>query len=293
MRIQIGLKQRVPKAGTSTSLALSFSVVAQELPAPRPHPPVSLAVSPAYLPVADTFQCHRFNVIDPVADVLLQSPACWRSKVDQLLHGAIVDARNTHVALLAGRPSAARASAACYTPATPGRRRRILRTPILFALVLLALAACESAPPPDIDATVSAGRANVEAAAQATIDASVAATTAVQSSAPTPTAVATTVPVLAPTPAPTPTPTPSPTPTPTLAARGGADFVQVSGAHTCALRADGSVVCWGDDEFGQLRAPADERFTAIAAGGSHTCGLRLGGPVRSRVPGSGVTEGLG
>ena len=61
-----------------------------------------------------------------------------------------------------------------------------------------------------------------------------------------------------------------------FAACGGGDFIQVSagGSHTCALRSDGSVVCWGDDEWGQLRAPEDERFTSIAAGAVHTCGLR-------------------
>lgn len=59
----------------------------------------------------------------------------------------------------------------------------------------------------------------------------------------------------------------------------GGDFIQVSagGDHTCALRSDGSVVCWGDDEWGQLRAPEEERFTSIAAGGIHTCGLREDG----------------
>ena len=39
----------------------------------------------------------------------------------------------------------------------------------------------------------------------------------------------------------------------------------------------GASVCWGSDVSGQLRAPADERFTAIAAGAAYTCGLRTDG----------------
>ena len=49
--------------------------------------------------------------------------------------------------------------AACYTPATPDRRRRPLRTPILLALALLAFAACESAP---ATATARGHRRNCE-----------------------------------------------------------------------------------------------------------------------------------
>ena len=53
--------------------------------------------------------------------------------------------------------------------------------------------------------------------------------------------------------------------------------IPAGGNHTCALRLNGSVVCWGSDEWGQLRAPAAERFKAIAAGEVHTCGIRSNG----------------
>ncbi len=58
-----------------------------------------------------------------------------------------------------------------------------------------------------------------------------------------------------------------------------AQYTQIAAGadHTCGLRSDGSVVCWGSDEHGQLRAPADERFAAISAGGLYTCGLRSDG----------------
>ena len=48
--------------------------------------------------------------------------------------------------------------------------------------------------------------------------------------------------------------------------------------HTCALRTDSTVACWGSDEFGQSDAP-EGIFTAVSAGGRHTCGLRTDGTV--------------
>ena len=48
--------------------------------------------------------------------------------------------------------------------------------------------------------------------------------------------------------------------------------------HTCALRTDSTVACWGSDEFGQSDAP-EGIFTAVSAGGRHTCGLRPDGTV--------------
>ena len=57
--------------------------------------------------------------------------------------------------------------------------------------------------------------------------------------------------------------------------------------HTCALHADGTVQCWGSNDFGQLGneevassstpvpavLPADAHIVAIAAGGFHTCAV--------------------
>lgn len=53
--------------------------------------------------------------------------------------------------------------------------------------------------------------------------------------------------------------------------------VAAGGAHDCAIRADdGGVVCWGNDDFGQLSAPVGS-FVALSAGAFHTCGIRTGG----------------
>ncbi len=72
----------------------------------------------------------------------------------------------------------------------------------------------------------------------------------------------------------------------------GETFVQVSTGqgHTCAIRADGTLWCWGrntsgelglgEGSAGQLRLPAQVGSSAdwehIAAGQGHTCGIRSG-----------------
>ena len=53
------------------------------------------------------------------------------------------------------------------------------------------------------------------------------------------------------------------------------DFLDVAAGnfHTCGLRTDRSVVCWGRSGYGQATSPGGE-FAAISAGDNHTCGLR-------------------
>jgi len=52
--------------------------------------------------------------------------------------------------------------------------------------------------------------------------------------------------------------------------------------HSLALRADGSIVSWGEDSFGQVsNTPSGTRFTQVAAGGFHSLALRIDGSVVS------------
>ena len=48
--------------------------------------------------------------------------------------------------------------------------------------------------------------------------------------------------------------------------------------HTCGVRGDGSVECWGDDRYGQA-TPPEGAFASVSAGYEHTCGVRDDGTV--------------
>ena len=75
---------------------------------------------------------------------------------------------------------------------------------------------------------------------------------------------------------PDPQPPPS-TPPVTPPPSGGYTSLVIGELHTCGLRTDGSVVCWGNNEYGQASPPSGDRFTFIVAGRHHTCGIRLDG----------------
>ena len=51
--------------------------------------------------------------------------------------------------------------------------------------------------------------------------------------------------------------------------------ISVGWGHSCGIRGNGTVACWGNNEYGQLDAP-EGRFTAVSAGSPHSCGLRGG-----------------
>jgi len=60
----------------------------------------------------------------------------------------------------------------------------------------------------------------------------------------------------------------------------GFTAVATSGQHSLGLRADGSIVAWGDNTCGQCEVPVPNAgFAAIAAGSSHSLGLKADGSI--------------
>ena len=58
--------------------------------------------------------------------------------------------------------------------------------------------------------------------------------------------------------------------------------VSAGGYHTCGVRPDRSVECWGSDIsiYGSGQSsPPDGSFASVSAGGEHTCGVRTDGSV--------------
>ncbi len=61
-----------------------------------------------------------------------------------------------------------------------------------------------------------------------------------------------------------------------VAGAPGAVKVASGGGHSCSIKIDQTIVCWGSNSHGQATPPAGA-FTAISAGTLHTCAIREGG----------------
>ena len=65
-----------------------------------------------------------------------------------------------------------------------------------------------------------------------------------------------------------------------VAAASSSEFkdLEAGSWHTCGLRTDDTIVCWGDNTHGQADAPAGQ-YIAVTAGEAHSCGLRTDGTI--------------
>lgn len=54
-------------------------------------------------------------------------------------------------------------------------------------------------------------------------------------------------------------------------------YLQAGGAHSTALKPDGTITAWGSNASGQCGVPAGNDFVAVAAGGSHSLAIRSDG----------------
>ena len=56
------------------------------------------------------------------------------------------------------------------------------------------------------------------------------------------------------------------------------EFTAIAGGdrHSCGVRSDETISCWGDNRYGQADGP-DGQFSSVAAGSAHSCGLRTDG----------------
>jgi hypothetical protein len=58
---------------------------------------------------------------------------------------------------------------------------------------------------------------------------------------------------------------------------GAFKAVTAGWSHTCAIRFDDTVACWGEQTFYGKTDPPSDTFAQIAAGQEHTCGVRFSG----------------
>ena len=97
---------------------------------------------------------------------------------------------------------------------------------------------------------------------------------------PTATPTPTVSPERSPTASPTPTGTPEAAQKPQPPAEHIGITVSDGGSHSCALhRTAGSILCWGSNDHGQASPPSTGTYTAITSGETHSCALRSDGAI--------------
>jgi uncharacterized delta-60 repeat protein len=78
----------------------------------------------------------------------------------------------------------------------------------------------------------------------------------------------------------------------TNAPAGTFSSVSAGANHTCAIKADGTLACWGQNSEGVTDAPAGT-FSSVAAGGGHTCAIKTVGTLACwGTNSSGQLEGI-
>lgn len=65
---------------------------------------------------------------------------------------------------------------------------------------------------------------------------------------------------------------------PSEANAAGLPQIDAGAYHTCAVGVDGTLVCWGDNAYGQSTPPAGT-FTSVSSGFYHSCAVRTNGSV--------------
>jgi len=58
---------------------------------------------------------------------------------------------------------------------------------------------------------------------------------------------------------------------------GDAQSISAGDAHSCAVRSNGELACWGDDSAGQVSEAPEGEFRSVSAGGAFGCGVRSNG----------------
>jgi alpha-tubulin suppressor-like RCC1 family protein len=54
--------------------------------------------------------------------------------------------------------------------------------------------------------------------------------------------------------------------------------VSAGDSHTCGVKTDGTIACWGSNSYGKATPPPGT-FTVVSAGYNHTCAVRTDGSV--------------